>query len=105
MSMQANPLASAQFHHSEHSWAQSCATYSCEAVPGPASPEGPWGFCATCAFEVAIENGVLIPHNRGAHYLTPCLCNGSGWPPDEQPGPEVKPDPTRHNLPCLEKVT
>lgn len=52
---------------------------------------GEWGFCRTCAFEVPVEGGRLVSHNRNVSMGGTFTCSGSGKEPTEQPGPDVEP--------------
>ena len=50
-----------------------------------------WGFCACCAFQVAVDlvTRRMMPHTVG--FITQSVCSGSGWEPDVQEAPEMQP--------------
>lgn len=53
---------------------------------------GEWGFCRYCIFEVPVEDGRMVDHERNvlvAGKKYPCA--GSGQEPTPQPGPEAVP--------------
>ena len=53
----------------------------------------PWGFCQYCAFEVPVDDGVLVEHRRNTNGIVPVVCCGSHTPPTGQGAPEVRPIP------------
>lgn len=52
---------------------------------------GDWGFCPFCAFEVAVDDGLLVGHDRFAGSYDRVECPGSGRKAEVQPGPEAEP--------------
>jgi hypothetical protein len=53
--------------------------------------DGEWGFCRYCAYEVAVEDGTILDHERYAGSYEKLKCPGSGRKATKQPGPEARP--------------
>lgn len=53
--------------------------------------DGEWGYCRYCAYEVAVEDGKILKHERYAGSYEKLECPGTGRKATKQPAPECQP--------------